>query len=70
MPLLLKVGLGSAVKSELVYLSSSRVYVVDTVLLSTVVNCGGCEKCVLALFPVIKEVSDFRNVTKMITPVG
>lgn len=65
MPLLLKVGLCSAVMSE------SRVYVVvDTgVLLSTVANCGGCERCVLALFPVIKKVGDLRKATKMIIPV-
>jgi hypothetical protein len=64
MPLLLKVGLGSAVMSESVYLSS---YVDTCVLLST-----GCETCVLAvvLFPVIKQVGDFRKATKMITPVG
>jgi hypothetical protein len=64
MPLILKVGLGSAVTSEAVYLSS---YVDTCVLLST-----GCEKRVLALalFPVIKQVGDFRKTTKMITPVG
>ena len=64
MPLLLKVGLGSAVTSDAVYLSS---YVDTCVLLSTV---GGCEQCVFVLSSVIKQVGDFRNRTKMITPVG
>lgn len=65
MPLLLKIGLGSAVMSEAVNLSSSPVDTGD--LLSIV---GGGENCVLALLPVIKEVGDFRKATNMITPVG
>ena len=65
MPLLLKIGLGNAVKSEAVNLSSSAV---DTGVLCSIV--AGCENCVLALLPVIKEVGDFRKATNMITPVG
>ena len=65
MPLIVKVGLGSAVMSGAAYLSS---YIVDTcVLLSTV---GGCGNCGLALCSKIKRVGDFRKATNMITPVG
>ena len=55
------------------YLSSSRaciVVVITGILLSTVVSCGGSEKCGLALFRVIKKVGDFRAATKTMIPVG
>ena len=64
-------GLGRAVISESVYLSSPRVYIADIgIRVSTVGCCGKCEKRVLAEYLVIAKVGDFCNTTKMTIAVG
>jgi hypothetical protein len=37
---------------------------------STVVSCGGCEKCVLAQYFVIVKVGDFCKTRKVMIAVG